>query len=183
MYMGERRICDHCHKNDAAMSYERIKDGVKSTEYYCLPCYEQLFVKIAEAKETPRMSACPYCGTSVQKIHTKKIVGCSYCYQTLYEEIAPVIVKMQGDCCGHRGKRPPLSEVDKRIFAGMTFSDEEEKEKKRAEMEQRERFSRQKNEMQKLINYHSGNKERQQEYIDKLDRMERRGVVEEEIVW
>ena len=165
------------------MSYERIKDGVKSTEYYCLPCYEQLFVKIAEAKETPRMSACPYCGTSVQKIHTKKIVGCSYCYQTLYEEIAPVIVKMQGDCCGHRGKRPPLSEVDKRIFAGMTFSDEEEKEKKRAEMEQRERFSRQKNEMQKLINYHSGNKERQQEYIDKLDRMQRRGVVEEEIVW
>ena len=65
----------------------------------------------------------------------------------------------------------------------MTFSDEEEKEKKRAEMEQRERFSRQKNEMQKLINYHSGNKERQQEYIDKLDRMQRRGVVEEEIVW
>jgi hypothetical protein len=50
-------------------------------------------------------------------------------------------------------------------------------------MEQRERFSRQKNEMQKLIDYHSGNKERQQEYIDKLDRMERRGVVEEEIVW
>ena len=165
------------------MSYERIKDKVKAMEYYCLPCYEQLFVQIAEKKESQVVNVCPYCGVSVQQFHASKIVGCSYCYQTLYTEIAPVIVKMQGDYCGHRGKRPPLSEVDKKIFAGMTFFDEEAKEKQRAEMEQRERFSRQKNEMQKLIDYHSGNKERQQEYIDKLDRMERRGVVEEEIVW
>ena len=53
----------------------------------------------------------------------------------------------------------------------------------RAEMEQRERFIRQKGEMEKLIDFLAGNKARQQEYKDKLDRMERRGVIEEEIVW
>ena len=50
-------------------------------------------------------------------------------------------------------------------------------------MEQRERFLRQKNEMEMLIDFLSDDKERQQEYKDKLDRMERRGVIEEEIVW
>ena len=181
--MGERRICDHCHKNDAAMSYERKKDGGKEIEYYCLPCYEQLFLHVSETKEEQGVIACPYCGTSVQEFHVRKIVGCSYCYQTMYSEIVPVIVKMQGDYCGHRGKQPPLSEVDEKIFAGMTFSDEAEREKCRAEMEERERFSRQKNEMEKLIDFLSENRERQQEYKDKLDRMERRGVIEEEIVW
>ena len=51
------------------------------------------------------------------------------------------------------------------------------------EMEKRERFLRQTNEMEKLIEFLDGDKERQQEYKDKLDRMKRRGVIEEEIVW
>lgn len=181
--MGERRICDHCHKHDAVMSYERKKDNGKEMEYYCLPCYEQLFLHVKETKDEQGVFACPYCGTSVHEIHTRKIVGCSYCYQTMYSEIVPLIVDMQGDYCGHRGKRPPLSERDKKFFAEKTFSDDAEEERCRAEMELRERFVRQKNEMEKLIAFLSGNKERQQEYIDKLDRMERRGVIEEEIVW
>ena len=181
--MGERRICDHCHKNDAVTSYERNKDGVIEIEYYCLPCYERLFVHVSERKERQDLSACPYCGTTVKQFQTSKLVGCSYCYQTMYKEIAASIVNMQGDYCGHRGKRPPLSEEDERIYRNRKFLDEEEKETFRAEMEQRERFVRQKNEMEKLIDFLAGNKERQQEYKDKLDRMERRGVIEEEIVW
>ena len=51
------------------------------------------------------------------------------------------------------------------------------------EMEKRERFLRQTSEMEKLIEFLDGDKERQQEYKDKLDRMKRRGVIEEEIVW
>ena len=94
-----------------------------------------------------------------------------------------MIVKMQGGICGHRGKRPPLSEVDEAIYNGSTFTDVEQREAFRAEMEQRERFLRQKNEMEMLIDFLSDDKERQQEYKDKLDRMERRGVIEEEIVW
>ena len=181
--MGERRICDHCHKNDAVTSYERKKGSVTEMEYYCLPCYEQLFVHISERKGKQTLNACPYCGTTVKKFQATKIVGCSYCYQTLYSEIAGVIVEMQGDACGHRGKRPPLSEEDEAVYVKRSFLDDEQREACRAEMEQRERFVRQKNEMEKLIDFLSGDKERQQEYMDKLDRMERRGVIEEEIVW
>ena len=76
-----------------------------------------------------------------------------------------------------------LSEMDEAIYVKKKFLDEEEREAFRATMEQRERFARQKNEMEKLIDFLAGNKERQQEYMDKLDRMERRGVIEEEIVW
>lgn len=181
--MGERRICDHCHKNDAAMSYERKQDGKVTMEYYCLPCHEQLFVHISESKDAQEVSACPYCGTTVEQFRARKIVGCSYCYQTMYAEIADSIVKMQGDSCGHRGKRPPLSDEDEEIFAKMRFVDNAEKAACRAKMELRERFARQKNEIRKLIDFLANDKERQQEYKDKLDRMERRGIIEEEIVW
>ena len=181
--MSERRICDHCHKNDAVTSYERKEGNRVTMEYYCLPCYERLFVQISQRKEKQDLSACPYCGTTVKQFRATKIVGCSYCYQTMDSEVAASIIKMQGDACGHRGKRPPLSEEDEAIYVKRKFLDEEEREAFRATMEQRERFARQKNEMEKLIDFLAGNKERQQEYMDKLDRMERRGVIEEEIVW
>jgi hypothetical protein len=38
-------------------------------------------------------------------------------------------------------------------------------------------------EMEKLVEFLSDNPQRQQGYMDKLERMERRGVIEEEIVW
>ena len=50
-------------------------------------------------------------------------------------------------------------------------------------MELRERFVRQKHEMEILIDFLETDKPRQQEYIDKLKRMERSGEIEEEIVW
>ena len=50
-------------------------------------------------------------------------------------------------------------------------------------MEEHERFLRQKAEIETLIEFLSTDKVRQQEYKDKLDRMQRRGVIEEEIVW
>lgn len=177
--MSDRKICDHCHKNDAVTSYEGKKGG--KMEYYCLPCYEQLFLHVRETAE--KVSACPYCGTTVKQFRTTKLVGCSYCYETLYAEILPVIVKMQGDNSGHRGKRPPLSIENEEIFAKKKFSCGAEQEKCRVEMECHERFLRQKAEMEKLIEFLSSNKSRQQEYKDKLDRMQRRGAIEEEIVW
>ena len=181
--MKDRKICDHCHKNDAVTSYERKTSGGMVREYYCLPCHEQLFLHADETANKQRLSACPYCGTTVKQFRATKLVGCSYCYETLYADILPMIVKMQGDNCSHRGKRPPLSIEDEKIFTKKKFINDAEKENCRVEMEKRERFLRQTSEMEKLIEFLDGDKERQQEYKDKLDRMKRRGVIEEEIVW
>jgi hypothetical protein len=49
--------------------------------------------------------------------------------------------------------------------------------------ENRERFIRQKREMETLVRFLEKNTERQQEYKDRLERMERKGMSEEEIVW
>lgn len=174
--------CIYCNKNEATKSYERIKNGKKKHEYYCLSCYERLFLHEQGAEEKSA-SSCPYCETTLKEFRLRKIVGCPYCYQTMSAGIMPVILKMQGDVCGHRGKRPPLAieeeaEIGKENGGGSTDCDA-----LREEAEQRERFSRQKREMEILIEFLETDKERQKEYEDKLKRMQRNGKIEEEIVW
>ena len=174
--------CIYCNKNEATKSYERVKNGEKKREYYCLPCYGQLFLN-EDGTEEKSLSACPYCGTTLKEFRLRKIVGCPYCYQTMSAGILPSIVKMQGDACGHRGKKPPLSLEDEIEFAREDFSAIADRDNYREEMEQRERFARQKREMEILVEFLETDKTRQQEYTDKLKRMERSGKIEEEIVW
>ena len=57
-------LCCHCKKNQATKTYDRITDGKKQTEYYCLDCYHRLFISIeadaAEGKGGDRQIAmCP----------------------------------------------------------------------------------------------------------------------------
>ena len=174
--------CFYCNKNEATKSYERIKNGEKKREYYCMPCYSQRFLREDGMEEKP-LTACPYCGTTLKEFRLRKIVGCPYCYQTMASGILPSILKMQGDACGHRGKRPPLSVEDEVDFGKEQFAASADRDSYREEMEQRERFARQKREMEILIAFHQADEARQKEYADKLDRMQRSGKIEEEIVW
>ena len=174
--------CGYCNKNEATKSYERVKNGEKKREYYCLTCYGQLFLS-EDGTEENSHSACPYCGTTLKEFRLSQIVGCPYCYQTMAMGIMPSILKMQGDACGHRGKKPPLSLEDETEFSKEIFGASAERDCYREEMEQRERFVRQTREMEILIDFLEGDKPRQQEYEDKLTRMQRSGKIEEEIVW
>jgi len=175
--------CSYCNKNEATKSYESIKNGEKKREYYCHTCYERmfLFVDAADGEETP--TACPYCGTTVREFQKSKIVGCPYCYQTLSKKIVPVIVKMQGDASGHRGKMRPLSIEGEARFDEARCGSLAEQAECRETIAQEERFIRQKREMEILIAFWKDNEERQAGYKNKLERMEETGVVEEEIVW
>lgn len=172
--------CFYCNKNEAVKSYERIKKS-KKREYYCLECYEKLFLS---AREKEEFSACPYCGTTLEEAQTKKLVGCPYCYRTMSSEMVSMIEKMQNGICGHRGKRPPLPEEEELSFSHMHFASEAEKNAYRKEMEGQTRFERQKKELESLVNYlKSKDTEREAGYKEKLERMKRTGEVEEEIVW
>ena len=174
--------CFYCNKNEATKSYEQVKGGEKKREYYCLSCYAQLFLCEDDAEEK-NFSACPYCGTTLKEFRLRKIVGCPYCYQTMATGIMPSILKMQGDECGHRGKKPPLSVEDEMDFVQASFGAFAERDDYREEMEQRERFSRQMREMEILVDFLKEDTTRQKEYLDKMERMKRSGKVEEEIVW
>ena len=108
-------LCGRCNKNQAAKTYELIKNGKKMIEYYCLDCYHRQFVN---AEKTAVVSACPYCGTTEAQIQKTKLVGCANCYQTLAHVVLPMLTKMQGGEDLHYGKaayETPMERVDKRI--------------------------------------------------------------------
>ena len=105
-------LCGHCKKNQATKTYEEIKRGKKTTEYFCLECYHRLFI-VAETDETiAAPDCCPYCGMSKEELKKRNLVGCAKCYQVFSGSLAPVIVKMQGGAV-HCGKRPHGGEYEK----------------------------------------------------------------------
>lgn len=177
--------CFYCNKNEAVKSHAHTKNGERKRAYYCLACYEKLFLCVEEAEGERSLSVvCPYCGTTLDEFNASKIVGCPYCYKTLRNSIMPTIVKMQGETFGHRGKKPLLSEEGELILGRERFATEEERDNFRAEIVKTERFSRQQREMEMLVEYLGGkDPKREREYRDKLERMTRTGEVEEEIVW
>lgn len=161
-----------------------MRKGVAKREYYCLSCYEKLFLCREDSGKENALSVCPYCERTVSEFEASKLVGCPYCYKTMQESILPVIVKMQGGDCGHRGKLPPISEENEVLLEKERFVTEEEKDAFRMEIASAERFTRQKGEMDVLVAYLSKKDPvRAEEYREKAERMNRTGAVEEEIVW
>ena len=170
--------CCHCKRNDATTSYEEIKKGRKTTSYYCLQCYQKLFLDL-RATEDGNSSVCPYCGASMEEFRKSKLVGCAYCYRTMQAELMPSIVKMQGQKRAHCGKTPPL-EMDEAFEESFEF-DPEFKAQKIAQA----RLERQCNELNLIIKklQDEGDFAQAKEYADKLSRMKTNAAVEEEFVW
>ena len=97
-------LCGRCKKNQATKTYEQIKKGKNTVEYFCLDCYHRLLVVVGEETDA-ELDKCPYCGTGVEEIKKHRLVGCAKCYETLAAVINPMIVKMQGGAA-HCGKSP-----------------------------------------------------------------------------
>lgn len=176
--------CCYCNKNEAVKSYASTKKGASERAFYCLACYEKLFLCVKETEGERSLSVCPYCGTSVEEFFTSKLVGCPHCYQTLQESIHAATVQMQGGVCGHRGKKPLLSDEGEMLLSKECFATEEERENFRLRLVKSEKFMRQQRELESLVKYLGAvNSQREREYKEKLDRMLKTGEVEDEIVW
>ena len=117
--------CECCEQNEATKTYAKIKDGEKTMGYYCMDCFQRLFISPDFADEGASLSACPYCGMTLDEVRAGKIVGCAYCYRTMRTGIFPIVTKMQGDGA-HTGAKPPLS--PQRIHEDLEqFTDEDRK--------------------------------------------------------
>lgn len=105
------QLCCRCKKRPAVKSHEQISDGVSRTYYYCLNCYQEVFLADKEAyfEQTPSMGVCPECGTTAQEFFSTGLVGCASCYKYLEKDVLPTVVKMQGGRA-HCGKRTSLTE-------------------------------------------------------------------------
>lgn len=175
-------LCCKCRKNQAAKTYEQVKNGEKQTEYYCLDCFERNFLYVEEEEGEKLLSSCPYCGVSKEDILTKKLVGCGYCYATLASVVLPMVVSMQNTTKAHTGKKPPLGEEDLSVAEETpSFPLYEYESKRRKEV----RFKRQCHELEEVIGklLADGDFEGAKEYEEKLKRMKEKSAVEEDFVW
>jgi len=118
-------LCCQCKKNQATKTYDRITDGKKQTEYYCLDCYHRLFISIDEVagegrRRDGQIAMCPYCGMSEEEFKTRGVVGCAQCYQSLAKTALPVVIRLQG-MEAHRGKKPKISDEREEMINQRNF--------------------------------------------------------------
>ena len=176
--------CLYCNQNEATKTYQQTKNGKAPVQYYCMECYHRLFLSGNEAESESALSACPYCGTSLDEFQATKLVGCAYCYKTMWSGLIPAVIKMQGDST-HRGKMPPLSAEDEDFLEQGAFATQTERSVYRADAAKRVRFERQCEELEILSDYLREHKDYDgaNGYEEKLSQMRAKGDVEEEFVW
>ncbi len=97
-------LCEHCKKNQATKTYERVQNQRSETKYYCLDCYYRLFIAPENTAQATKQ-ACSYCGTTVETLKKRNLVGCAKCYSELANALMPVIVKVQKNDL-HTGTAP-----------------------------------------------------------------------------
>lgn len=172
--------CCNCKKNDATMSYVEIKNGKRTISYYCMLCYQKLFLDEKAAQEEGSFTTCPYCETTLEEYRKSKIVGCGYCYRMMEKSLMPSIVKMQGQRKAHCGKTPPL-DMETATDIGQYFDEDVKKEVKAKQ----DRLERQCNELTLIIQklQKEGKLAAAKEYAYKLSTMKSKLEIEEEFVW
>ena len=114
-------LCKYCKKNQATKTYEQIKNGNRDVTYYCLDCYQKIFLDV-ESDGVSVRTDCPYCGTTVAELKKRNLVGCAKCYEVLASQLLPVITKMQG-AQSHNGKRPFESEKERMFLRRMELKE------------------------------------------------------------
>ncbi len=174
--MEENRLCQCCKKNHAARSYEPDKRDPSKREFYCLECYDRLFIR-ADGGDR---ATCPYCGTTLAEVMKSKLVGCAHCYTMMSTGVTPMVQKMQGDRV-HNGKTPPLEGEYGNPQGYMDSVSAEFREKAVAKA----RFHRQCHELEIIIEKlkAEGNFEDAKGYGEKLTAMKSRSTIEEDFVW
>ena len=101
--MEKNQLCFHCEKNTATVSRSEYLNGSEARKYYCLSCYQTLFltrdftVDASSAIEIDGQKACAVCKRTAREFFATGLVGCANCYKALAKEIYPTILKMQGD--------------------------------------------------------------------------------------
>ena len=117
--LATKELCCYCEKRTATKSYEEMRSGKPQTNYYCLRCFERLFLAQDESffdglNAKPTQTVCPDCGWSAKEFYKTGLVGCANCYRFLKKEIYPSVLKMQGDRA-HCGKGSALMEERERL--------------------------------------------------------------------
>jgi len=131
-------LCQICGKREATFHFkEVINDKIRElhlceecarkkgflSESFFLPSFSlsSLIGGFTEEAEIPFSIAsqveCPHCGLTYEQIREKGKIGCSFCYQTFKDYLAPLLERIHGHT-RHLGKAPrglKMSEKEKEI--------------------------------------------------------------------
>ena len=110
-------LCANCGK-DSAKTYERKVNGKEVSIHLCSACYEALCGTAMDnvfkglLGDASERGECPICGTTAEEFRKTGLVGCSYCYTALREEITPTVRRIQHKLF-HAGKSPSAQAEEK----------------------------------------------------------------------
>ena len=113
-------ICQLCGQKQATLEMTALVDGQKRELSLCRPCATRLGWKAGEAslwdslfdsflpgpslfgypspvrKTSPDPKVCPACGQTETQLQETGLLGCSHCYETFAQRLAPVFGRVHG---------------------------------------------------------------------------------------
>lgn len=124
-------LCEVCKKNEANFHIAKIINGVKEEKHVCEHCAKNLeginilsdmnfssdfsfqnllsgfldYMNTTTKTSLPSEIACSTCGTTYREFKNSGFLGCSHCYNTFNDTIAPILKRVQPRT-EHYGKIP-----------------------------------------------------------------------------
>ncbi len=111
-------LCDECRSNQASVHLVTIVNGEKKERNLCPQCahklgadsfspfsWSDMFPGSFAGFSRPKEARCPSCGMTLSEFERNGLLGCPKCYQSLRDEILPVIGRVQTRA-QHAGRSP-----------------------------------------------------------------------------
>ena len=132
-------LCDECKSNQASVHLVTIVNGEKKERNLCAQCahklgadsfspfsWSDMFPGSFASFAKPREARCPQCGTTLSEFERTGLLGCAECYQSLRDDIMPVIGRVQTRA-QHAGRSPQNFQPAKLTEPSEKTMTEEEK--------------------------------------------------------
>lgn len=122
-------LCENCNMREATVHKTKITNGVKEELHLCEECAKKdempgfnnnfsihsFLSNLLEGSMAPNITIsdsqskkCPQCGSTYNDFRRSGRLGCSMCYLTFNDMLAPLIKRIQGNNI-HAGKIPKKS--------------------------------------------------------------------------
>lgn len=128
-------LCEHCHENEAKISYTIVEGNEMKQMQVCPSCFQEFLAKQFPSSQIPPLDiqpmiqellslfhgkdaeeeegrSCPVCGRSLKEFRKTGMFGCDNCYNTFAEELNALLPRMQG-ADHHVGTMPEAFKRDR----------------------------------------------------------------------
>ena len=112
-------LCEHCHENEAKISYTMVEGNDTKEMHVCPSCFQEFLAEQFPSSQIPPLDiqpmiqellslfhgkdaeeeegrTCPVCGRSLKEFRKTGMFGCDNCYNTFAEELNALLPRMQG---------------------------------------------------------------------------------------